>query len=161
MTPSVATLLATWFGAGRSPVAPGTTGSLAALPFAYAIHLGIGSGALMIASLCALVLGVWVSNIHIRTHATGKDPKEIVIDEVAGQWLVLAFMPPTLAGYALGFVLFRLFDILKPWPVSWIDERVEGGLGVMLDDIAAAIMGIALYLCVEAALPEHVTALLI
>ena len=70
----------------------------------------------------------------------------MVIDEVAGQWLVLVVVPPDLVLYAAGFVLFRIADIVKPWPASWIDRTVKGGLGVMLDDTAAALYaGVALY----------------
>ena len=66
------------------------------------------------------------------------DPGFVVIDEVAGQWVVLLAVPFNPLGWALGFVLFRLFDILKPWPVSWADRRIKGGFGIMLDDLLAA-----------------------
>lgn len=69
------------------------------------------------------------------------DPKEVVVDEVAGQWLVLAAIPADPALFALGFVLFRIFDIFKPWPVRWADRQVGGGLGIMLDDLLAALYG--------------------
>ena len=68
-----------------------------------------------------------------------EDPKQVVIDEIAGQWLVLLIVPPGALEYALGFVLFRIFDIFKPWPVSWADRTIKGGFGVMLDDILAAL----------------------
>jgi len=75
-----------------------------------------------------------------------EDPGAVVIDEIAGQWLALLAVEPTLVGYAVGFALFRAFDILKPWPVSWADCNVTGGIGVMLDDVlAAAYAGGALY----------------
>jgi phosphatidylglycerophosphatase A len=66
---------------------------------------------------------------------------------VAGVWLTLAFLPLSLGGFALGFALFRFFDIVKPWPVSWCDRKIKGGLGVMVDDVAAAGYGIFLILC--------------
>lgn len=67
------------------------------------------------------------------------DPGEIVIDEVAGQWLALLSAPLTPLAYALVFLLFRIFDICKPWPVRWADRQVPGGLGIMLDDLLAAV----------------------
>lgn len=67
------------------------------------------------------------------------DPGPVVIDEVAGQWLTLALVPPDWLYYVLGFALFRLADIFKPWPASWADKKVDGGLGVMLDDVLAAV----------------------
>jgi phosphatidylglycerophosphatase A len=77
----------------------------------------------------------------------------VVIDEVAAQWLVLAAAPPHLLAYAAGFVLFRIADIVKPWPASWADRAVHGGLGIMLDDILAAVYAvIALLLLVRSGL---------
>ena len=78
-----------------------------------------------------------------RVSAT-EDPGAIVIDEVAGQWLVLVAAPLDPLAYALAFLLFRIFDIWKPWPVRWADRHVKGGLGIMLDDILAAIYAVAL-----------------
>jgi phosphatidylglycerophosphatase A len=71
-----------------------------------------------------------------------KDPSAIVIDEVAGQWLVLLGAAPNPLSYVLAFVLFRVFDIWKPWPVSWADRRLAGGLGIMLDDLLAAVYAV-------------------
>ncbi len=71
------------------------------------------------------------------------DPGAVVIDEVAGQWLVLAVVPLEWWWFVLGFAVFRVFDILKPWPISWMDKHIKGGLGVMLDDMAAGIAGAA------------------
>lgn len=133
-----APLLATWFGAGLSPWAPGTAGSLVALPLAWLISDHTGALGLAIATFVVFGAGIWASHVHSST--TGKaDAGEIVIDEVAGQWLTLILIPPDIAMYALGFVLFRLADIVKPWPISWIDGRMKGGLGVMLDDVLAGV----------------------
>ncbi len=132
-----AKLIGTWFGAGLAPKAPGTVGSLAALPFAYVIHVYGSNDALLLASLIAFVVG-WIATNSYLTHTDAKDPKEIVIDEVAGMWFLLSFMYPTWESYLVGFALFRFFDVVKPWPVSWADKKVKGGLGVMLDDIFAA-----------------------
>lgn len=135
----ISTLLALWFGAGKSRYMPGTAGSLAALPFAWVIQSGWGNTALFLAAGIAFFIGWWAANAYMRNAKTEHDPKEIVMDEVAGQWLLLAFMPPTLTWYAVGFLLFRAFDIVKPWPICVLDRRIHGGLGVMLDDIAAAL----------------------
>ncbi|MDA0664445.1 MAG: phosphatidylglycerophosphatase A [Proteobacteria bacterium] len=140
-----AMLLATWFGAGRLPAAPGTWGSLAALPFAWGMAMLAGPSILFAAALAALLAGIWASEAVTRASGV-KDPGEIVIDEVAGQWLALAFVPLDPVAYALGFALFRIFDIFKPWPANWIDRSVSGGPGIMLDDIVAgAYAGILLY----------------
>lgn len=141
-------LLATWFGAGLLPVAPGSWGSLAALPFAWAIAATGGWPALALASVLVFLVGVWAAD---RTVAdTGiEDPGLVVIDEVAGQWLVLLFAKPGWLSYAVGFALFRLFDITKPWPAGWADRTVKGGLGVMLDDVLAAFWGLAIMLALQ------------
>jgi phosphatidylglycerophosphatase A len=130
-------LIATWFGAGLLPKAPGTWGSLAALPFAWVITQHFGMLGLVIATVLVFALGMWVSEILVQRFG-GEDPQAIVIDEVAGQWVVLVMVPPDLVYYAAGFVLFRIVDIFKPWPANWADSQVKGGLGVMLDDVLAA-----------------------
>ncbi|MDP6787770.1 MAG: phosphatidylglycerophosphatase A [Rhodospirillales bacterium] len=140
-----AVVLATWFGAGLLPKAPGTWGSLAALPFAWFIRDGFGAVGLALAAGALFVIGLWAASVYVR-HDREADPGAVVIDEVAGQWLVLVAVPPEFVLYGAGFVLFRIADIVKPWPASWIDRRLKGGLGVMLDDTAAALYaGVALY----------------
>lgn len=133
--PSV--LIATWFGAGLSPWAPGTCGSLAALPVAWILVRAGGTSTLLAAAIVAFAAGWWASDVVTRASGV-KDPASIVIDEVVGQWLTLASAPVDPLAYAAGFALFRIFDIVKPWPVSWADRAVPGGLGIMLDDILAA-----------------------
>ncbi len=133
-----ASLLATWFGSGLLPWAPGTWGSLAALPFAWVIAHYFGTGGLAIATMAVFFVGWWASGAMSR--ATGiKDAGSIVIDEVAGQWLTLTAAPLDPLAYGLGFLLFRLFDITKPWPVRWADRRLPGGFGIMADDILAGL----------------------
>jgi phosphatidylglycerophosphatase A len=134
--------IATWFGSGLLPKMPGTWGSLAALPFAWFIDLHFGKPGLAIATFIVFILGVWVSEIFVQRFG-GEDPQAIVIDEVAGQWLVLLAVPTELLYYAAGFILFRLVDIFKPWPANWADREVKGGLGVMLDDVLATPYAIA------------------
>ncbi|MAF47716.1 MAG: phosphatidylglycerophosphatase A [Rhodospirillales bacterium] len=131
-------LIAVFFGAGLLPKAPGTWGSLAALPLAWLIHGWGGAPWLAGATAVLFIIGVWASSVHGRRLGRD-DPGEIVVDEVAGQWLTLLVVPADLLLYALGFVLFRFFDIVKPWPVSWADRRIKGGVGIMFDDILAGV----------------------
>lgn len=138
-------LLSTWFGAGRLPKAPGTWGSLAALPFAALLTWLGGWPTLLAATVAVFFVGWWAAGRYIAL--TGRDdPGEVVIDEVAGQWLVLLPAPPDPILYLAGFALFRLFDITKPWPAGWADRKVKGGLGVMLDDVLAAGYGLLIML---------------
>lgn len=135
---SLPVLIATWFGSGLSPKAPGTMGSLAALPFGWALFAWGGWPFLAAGALAAFVIGLWATKVYIRG-LENKDPGQVVIDEVAGQWIALlpATLDPIL--FAVGFVLFRFFDILKPWPISWLERRYSGAFGVMIDDVLAGI----------------------
>ncbi|CCG09546.1 Phosphatidylglycerophosphatase A and related protein [Pararhodospirillum photometricum DSM 122] len=145
-------LLTTWFGAGLSPKAPGTMGSLAALPFAWIITWATGPWGLFIAAVLITLVGIWASERHVQ--ATGEaDPGRIVIDEVAGQWFTLVPAPLDPLSYLVGFGLFRLFDITKPWPVSFFDRKLSGGLGIMLDDVAAAVYASAILALLHALVP--------
>ena len=134
-------LAATWFGVGLIRPAPGTWGSLVALPLAWVIVQLGGPTALIIATSALFVLGCWASKVYTQV-SSGKDPSEIVIDEVVGQWLVLTVAPLEPYYYLAGFLLFRFCDIAKPWPASWADHKVDGGLGIMLDDVLAALYGL-------------------
>lgn len=142
-----ASLVATVFGAGLSPVAPGTVGSLVALPLAWLLHWAGGPGLLVLGVVVVFFAGWWAAGVYGERVGVA-DSSAIVIDEVAGQWLVLAAVPLDLIYFAIGFALFRLFDIVKPWPVGWADRRIKGGLGVMLDDVLAGIYGAAILLLV-------------
>ncbi|MBT5939632.1 MAG: phosphatidylglycerophosphatase A [Rhodospirillaceae bacterium] len=134
----IAYLIAIWFGAGLLPKAPGTWGSLAALPLAYGIVFWGSLEVLAAATVVIFIVGVWASEIAAGNMGGG-DPSEIVVDEVAGQWLTLLVVPPDIILYAAGFLLFRLFDIWKPWPISWADQKIKGGMGIMLDDMIAGV----------------------
>ena len=143
-------LIATVFYVGRVPFAPGTFGSLVALPLGYLLHRFAGFPGLLIATVLVFALGWWATAAATKG-TTDHDPSEIVIDEVAGQWIALwplsfglwhAGVDPSVfpyPGWIAAFVLFRLFDILKPWPVSWADRKTTA-LGVMLDDVIAGLM---------------------
>ena len=133
-------LLAFGFGTGCSPKAPGTVGTLLAvvlyLPLAY-LPLGI----YLAITAAVIVAGVAICGMTARDLKTHDHPG-IVWDEIAG-YLVTMIAAPAGWGWALaGFALFRLFDIWKPWPISWLDRRVSGGLGIMLDDLAAGAMAL-------------------
>lgn len=141
-------LIAIWFGAGLLRPAPGTWGSLAALPCAWLIAVLFGPAGLIVATALVFGLGWWAT----ARETAGKDdhdPSEIVVDEVVGQWIALWPVAigaanagvPLLAlwpGWLAAFLLFRLFDITKPGPVGWADRRGDA-LGVMLDDVIAGV----------------------
>ncbi len=135
-------LLAFGFGTGLSPVAPGTVGSLLALPLAWLTRdLGV---AVQVATACALFLsGIWICGESARRIGM-HDHGGIVWDEIAGMYVTLLVAPPTIVGWALAFGLFRAFDIVKPWPIRDLDHRLHGGLGIMLDDLAAALYAVIL-----------------
>ena len=137
--------LSTWFGCGLSPVGPGSVGSLAALPIAaISVWLG-GTLALQIVSAALLAIGIVATDVYAR--ATGiKDPDEAVIDEVAGQCLTLVVVPLAPLPYLIGFLLFRFFDVAKPFPLRWLERNLPGGWGIMLDDTGAAIYAMLVYL---------------
>lgn len=132
--------IASGFGAGLSPYAPGTVGSAVALiPWFALRELPLPMYALAVA--IAFALGVWASNVVVATLRID-DPGVVVWDEFVGQWIALAPLLIWPAGWpwiVAAFVLFRVFDVCKPWPVSWADRRVKGGFGVMLDDAFAGV----------------------
>lgn len=136
------TLIVTWFGTGFLPKAPGTWGSLAALPLAWVVTERFGPIATAALGLALAVIGVFAANAYLR-HRRAKDPPEIVIDEVAAQLIAVAPAGLDPLAFGLAFVLFRILDIMKPWPIRAL-ERLEGGLGVMADDIAAGLCTAAL-----------------
>ncbi|MBV8798746.1 MAG: phosphatidylglycerophosphatase A [Alphaproteobacteria bacterium] len=134
---NVSRAIATLFGIGHAGFAPGTVGSIVSLPLAYLIAWSGGRFALLLAAIIALAIGAWASELYAR-QVKSFDPKECVVDELAGQWVACAFAPVSLLAYALAFALFRLFDIWKPWPIRKI-EHLHGGIGIMADDLVAAV----------------------
>jgi phosphatidylglycerophosphatase A len=132
-----ALVLSSWFGSGLFPIASGTFGTLAAIPFVVAInYLGkLPSGVFLVMLTAA---AIW--SAHVSRNSLGiDDPSEVVIDEAAGFCLSVFLLPFTFLSFALGFLFFRAFDILKPFPIGLIDKRVKGGLGIVLDDLVAGL----------------------
>jgi phosphatidylglycerophosphatase A len=151
-------VLATWFGVGLLPGMPGTWGSLAALPLAWAIRAMWGALGLTAALVLVFAVGCWAAAAVAKASAV-QDPSAVVIDEVVGQWLVLIATPVDPLASVFAFLLFRLFDIWKPWPVRWVDRRIKGGFGIMLDDIAAAIyalLALRIVLAIAGAFSVHI-----
>jgi phosphatidylglycerophosphatase A len=124
---------------GYVPVAPGTFGSAAGL-VVYAAVRWSGSPALELAVIILLfAIGVWSSSVAER-HFGGIDPAPVVLDEVVGTLITLALLPVNITGAIVGFLLFRLFDVIKPWPANRL-EALHGGLGIMADDAMAGVYG--------------------
>jgi len=138
-----AAMIATWFGSGRLPFMPGTWGSATALPFAWVIHSLWGSVGMLVAAGVVFTVGLWASKV-LADSMGQKDPGEIVVDEVVGMWITLALVPPSISLYVIGFALFRVFDIFKPWPVNWADRQLPGAFGVMVDDVLAGIYALVI-----------------
>jgi len=133
--------LAFGLGAGLSPKAPGTLGTLVAMLVYLPLSLLPGPWYLGI-TLVVIVAGVWICGWS--AHRLGvHDHPGIVWDEFAGYFVTMLWAPPGLLWMLLGFVLFRFFDILKPGPIGWLDRRIRGGLGIMLDDVAAGLAAMA------------------
>ncbi len=142
-------LLATWFGVGLAPFAPGTVASVVAALIAWPIALVFGHWMLLWLGLALGLAAIPISSAYAR-RCGREDPSECVIDEVAGQWIACAFAPATLLSFVLAFAFFRYFDITKPWPIS-AAEKLKGGLGIMADDIVAGIIaGLIMLLFVHA-----------
>jgi phosphatidylglycerophosphatase A len=140
----VSLILSSWWGTGLLPWAPGTWATVAALPLATCINLA--EPAFRVIFLAGFIgLATWASGrsqaVLMRT-----DPPEIVLDEVSGFLVAMFLLPVTWLTLALGFVLFRLFDVLKPFPIGYLERQVRGGAGVVLDDLVA---GLFANLCVR------------
>lgn len=140
--------IATGAGSGYVPVAPGTAGALVGL-ILYGFGLrGLDAPLYLLTLVAAIALAIWSSAGAIAAFGQ-KDPRQVTIDEVVGMFTTLAFLPRTAilaagpyhveSGLLVGFVLFRLFDILKPFPIRWIERSAPGGFGVVLDDVAAGL----------------------
>ena len=140
----ISKIISTWFGIGLLRPCPGTYGTLAALPFAFFIHHYFGAIGMIVATIFLTIIGIYASQIYAN-FLQKSDPSEIVIDEVAGIFLALSILPVfDMLAYGLAFLLFRFFDIIKPWPIRLIDRKIKGGLGIMLDDLLAGFFAMML-----------------
>jgi phosphatidylglycerophosphatase A len=133
-------VLAVWFGCGHVPVAPGTAGTLGAIPL-YLLVRPLGVAAVAATALAVTLVGVWAAG-DVERRLGSKDPQIVCIDEVAGVFVTWLAAPPTWRGLVVGVVLFRIFDQWKPWPAR-AAEHLGGGAGVMLDDVVAGLWGAA------------------
>ncbi len=143
--------LATFFGVGKIRPAPGTWGSLAALPLAAAL-LHLGPLVMMGVILFSFPFCVIAAEVYQQDHPReGEDSSMIVVDEVLGMLITMVWMPLTWQSFLIGFALFRLLDILKPFPIGMLDRKIDGGLGVVIDDVAAGVIAnlILQYLLVQ------------
>ncbi len=139
--------LAFGFGSGTAAHAPGTWGSLAAIPLWYCFAWLPGTIYWLVV-LAAFLVGIWLCGktaADLKVHDHGG----IVWDEFVGMWIALGVFPTQIYGVLMAFMLFRLFDIVKPWPISWLDERMPGGLGIMIDDVLAGFMALVCLLAID------------
>lgn len=136
--------LATGFYFGKSPFMPGTWGTLWGIPLAWAL-LKLGPFYYMVSTVFLILFASFIAELHER-FTQAHDPGEIVIDEVVGYLVAMTLLPLTWRSYLGAFLLFRFFDILKPYPIRQIDQRIKGGLGTVLDDVAA---GLAANICLQ------------
>ncbi|HHC73764.1 MAG TPA: phosphatidylglycerophosphatase A [Thiothrix sp.] len=129
--------LAFGFGSGLSPIAPGTMGTLAAIPLYYLL-IQWGDWVYLLVTIIVTLIGILICDISSKKLGV-HDHSGIVWDEIAGYFITMLFVPHTWYWVIAGFALFRLFDIWKPFPILWFDQHIGGGLGIMLDDVLAAI----------------------
>lgn len=130
--------LAFGFGSGLGPKAPGTWGSLAAIvPYLWFQTFPIPAYLAML--VISMAFGIWLCGESARRLGV-HDHSGIVWDEFVGMWITLFLAPPGWLWIVVGFALFRLFDVLKPWPIRWLDRHISGGLGIMLDDLLAGVI---------------------
>jgi phosphatidylglycerophosphatase A len=130
-------ILATGFGVGYSPVAPGSLGTLIAIPVYYFLS-NISSPIYEITLVGFFFLSVWISE-NAEIFFAKKDDQRIVIDEIMGFLITMLWVPQTAILIVIGFFLFRFFDILKPFPIRLLEKRLKGGYGVVLDDVMAGV----------------------
>ncbi|MBR9726514.1 phosphatidylglycerophosphatase A [Shewanella intestini] len=136
--------LALGFGSGLAAKAPGTFGTLAAIPV-YLLLAQLSLPVYLLATLISVLIGFYICDKAAKDMQV-HDHGAIVWDEVAGLLITLIALPAGWQWLVIGFVLFRFFDIIKPWPIKWLDAKVEGGFGIMIDDVVAGIFAL---ICVQ------------
>lgn len=153
-----AEMVATFFYVGRIRFMPGTFGSLAALPVAWYLWTLPRPFAWGFAAATFLV-GIWAAK-HVIARTGVHDHSSIVVDEVVGIFLITSITPRTVLWYGIAFLLFRIFDIWKPWPIRWVDRKWKGGTGTMMDDLVAAMVATAvLFFLLMGPLAAHLPAM--
>jgi phosphatidylglycerophosphatase A len=130
--------LAIWFGCGLVPKAPGTVGTLGSIPVVY-LFSRFEPEVYAVATFSFIVFAILVAHFY-EQGGTDHDSKEFVMDEGAGFLVTMALVPFTIKGVVAGFLLFRLFDIWKPFPINWMDRKIKGGVGTVADDVAAGVL---------------------
>lgn len=147
MSEKLALIIATYFGLGLSPKAPGTVGSIGTIPLAFVLAYFFGIYGIIVAAIPIAIIGIYATDVLIR-NSEDKDPGKVVVDEVVGQLLAFVFVADALKGnlndwwlYLVGLAAFRFFDICKMGPVKWFDSKVKNAFGVMMDDVCAGLMG--------------------
>ena len=140
--------LALGFGSGLAPKAPGTFGTLAALPLVWLLASYTSFGLYFIITCLVCLAGIWICDLTAKDMQV-HDDASIVWDEVAGMLITMLAVPISWQTLLVGFLLFRFFDILKPWPISYLDKQVHGGFGIMIDDVLAGVFALA---CLQLAL---------
>lgn len=146
MSNKLALIIATYFGLGLSPKAPGTVGSVGTVPLAFVLAYFFGVYGILVAAIVVTIVGIMATDVVIRDQEE-KDPGKVVIDEVAGQLLAFVLVANDLYHntelwwiYLVGFAAFRFFDICKMGPVKWFDSKMKNAYGVMMDDVCAGFM---------------------
>jgi len=135
------------FGSGASPIAPGTAGTLVAIPV-YLVMSQLGLLWYLLVTAVMFLIGIYICD-RAATHFGEHDHAAIVWDEIVGFLVTMSLVPVGWQWIVAGFIVFRFFDILKPWPISWLDRHVSGGLGIMLDDVVAGVAGLAVLLLAQ------------
>ena len=146
MSEKIALIIATYFGLGLSPKAPGTVGSIGTIPLAFALAYFFGAYGIIVAAIPIAIIGIYATDILIKDKEE-KDPGKVVVDEVVGQLLAFMFVADSLYHstqnwwlYLVGLAAFRFFDICKMGPVKWFDSKMKNAVGVMMDDVCAGLM---------------------
>jgi phosphatidylglycerophosphatase A len=141
---ALAWTLGTWFGCGLIPIAPGTAGSIGAMPLYFLLRALGGPIAVAVGALVITFVGIWSANV-IADQTNLKDPQLVVIDEVAGVLVSLVACPNDWRWAIAGLVAFRVFDSTKPWPANVLEQKLPRGWGIVLDDVGAGLWVAAIF----------------
>ena len=135
-------LIAVGFGSGLAPKAPGTAGTLVAIPL-YLLMQPLPLISYLLITTCLFIAGIWICAYAAEKLGVHDHPS-IVFDEIVGYLITMIAAPEGWQLIIVGFVLFRLLDAIKPWPISWFDRNITGGMGIMVDDVVAGIVALAI-----------------